>query len=77
MVSLLIDFVSHPKFLFLFEAKQAKLGKLGGQFRYVASKSFALFRFSFARSEIWGHPTLSCWWSLTTTKKKAKYDKTL
>ena len=38
--------VSHPKFLFRFEAKKAKLG---GQFRYLASVSL--------RSEIRGHPT--------------------
>ena len=36
--------VSHPKFLFCFEVKPAKLG---GQFSYFASKSFASFRFSF------------------------------
>ena len=45
--------VSHPKFLFCFEAKQAKLG---GQFRYFASKSFALFRFSFASKRNSGTP---------------------
>ena len=45
IVSLLVCFVSHgfasvlhPKFLFRFEAKQAKLG---GQFSYFASKSEA------------------------------------
>ena len=45
IVSLLVCFVSHgfasvlhPKFLFRFEAKQAKLG---GQFGYFTSKSFA------------------------------------
>ena len=50
-VSLLVCFVSHgftsvshPKFLFCFEVKPAKLG---GQFSYFASKSFASFRFSF------------------------------
>ena len=64
IVSLLVFFVSHgfasvshPKFLFRFEAKQAKLG---GQFRYFASKSFASFRFSFTSKqnfEIRGHPS--------------------
>ena len=45
IVSLPVCFVSHgfvsvlhPKFLFCFKVKQAKLG---GQFRYLASKSFA------------------------------------
>ena len=59
-VSLLVCFVSHgfasvshPKFLFRFEAKQAKLG---GQFRYFASKSFASFRFSFASKRNSGTP---------------------
>ena len=47
-VSLLIDFVSHPKFPFRFEAKQAKLGC---QFRYFSSVSL--------RSEIRGHPSTS------------------
>ena len=61
-VSLLVCFVSHgfasvshPKFLFRFEAKQAKLG---GQFRYFASKSFASFRFSFASKRNSGTPYL-------------------
>ena len=60
IVSLLVCFVSHgfasvshPKFLFRFEAKQAKLG---GQFRYFASKSFASFRFSFASKRNSGKP---------------------
>ena len=58
IVSLLVFFVSHgfasvshPKFLFRFEAKQAKLG---GQFCYFASKSFASFRFSFALKQLFG-----------------------
>ena len=45
--------VSHPKFLFRFEAKQAKLG---GQFRYFVKKSFAMFRFSFASKRNLGTP---------------------
>ena len=53
MVSLLIDFVSHLKFLFRFEAKQAKLG---GQFRYFAQKISLRFTSVFFRSEIRGHP---------------------
>ena len=59
IVLLLVFFISHsfasvsyPKFLFLFEAKQAKLG---GQFRYLASKSFAL---DSLQRELWGHPSL-------------------
>ena len=59
-VSLLVCFVSHgfasvshPKFLFRFEAKQAKLG---GQFRYFASKGFASFCFSFALKQNSGTP---------------------
>ena len=58
IVSLLVCFVSHgfasvlhPKFLFRFKAKQAKLG---GQFRYFSSKSFASVSL---RSEIRGHST--------------------
>ena len=50
--------VSHPKFLFRFEWKQAKLG---GQFRYFASKSFASLRLVSLRSEIRGHPSVRCW----------------
>ena len=57
IVSLLVSHgfasVSHPKLLFRFEAKQAKLG---GQFRYFASKSFASFRFSFASKRNSGTP---------------------
>ena len=60
IVSLLVLFVSHgftsvshPKFLFCFEAKQAKLG---GQFRYFASKGFASFCFSFALKQNSGTP---------------------
>ena len=41
------------KFLFRFEAKQAKMG---GQFRYFAKKSFAMFGFSFASKRNLGTP---------------------
>ena len=60
IVSLLVCFVSHgfasvlhPKFLFRFEAKQAKLG---GQFRYFVSLRFASVSL---RSKIRGHPSLN------------------
>ena len=68
IVLLLVCFVSHgfasvlhPKFLIPFEVKQAKLGF---QFRYFASKSFASFRFSFSSKRNLGTPYAH----LTTTK---------
>ena len=55
-------FVSHPKFLFRFEAKQTKLG---GQFRYFASISFTSFCFSFASKPNSGTPYYgACGWRL-------------
>ena len=67
IVSLLVCFVLHgfasvlhPKFLFCFEAKQAKLG---GQFRCVLLqfRYFVALRFASVslRSKIRGHPSLN------------------
>ena len=57
MISLPIDFVSHPKILF---SLRSKTSETGGSVSLFLEKSFAMFRFSFAsvllQSEIWGHP---------------------
>ena len=54
MVLLLIDFVSHPKFLFHFEAKEAKLGV---SFAISLQKVSLCFASVLLQSEIRGHPS--------------------